>query len=715
MRARNISLRLVLALLLLSIFAMTISTDAMAKKPWEKFKFGELGEISIPDYERHELANGMIVYLLEAHEWPLIEGQFIIRTGSAFEPASKVGLATVVGDALRTGGTASNGADALDEELERMGAFIESNIGPTSGSLSFSFMNNNSSRGIELVADVLRNPSFDAEKLDVTITAVRAGISRRNDDLNGIGAREIQKAVWGNDHPYARDMEYETIDAVSREDVLEFYEYFYHPNNMMLAVTGDFDSATMLQSLKDRFEDWPRVDNPIPGLPNEPSSKPRRVLVANKDDVTQARVLVGQVGMRADDPDYYAMSVANRIMGGGFGSRLFNEVRSNLGLAYNVGSRPGISFARPGTFQAFVGTKSETTEQALGAVLGEIDKMRDEQVTSVELNDAKEAILNSNVFNYVSARQVLNRKMNLDYLGYPADFLETYTEKVRAIDVVAVQDVMKRRINPDNFAIVAVGKTEEWDGDLTAFGPVEVLDITIPEPKGPEFPEATAESIEKGRGVMAAAAQVHGGAVLNSLKGLQRDISVGLSMGGMDMAASMKTFVSYPNRFYMSMTLPFGEILQVIDGDTAWMKTPQGIQDMPSADAADAKLQILADPFYLLGHFDSFQLQALEDEDVEGSNAHVILLWLDDEEWQKLYIDAASNKLVKVTSKGKHPMTQAPGIQETFLAAHKKVDGMLVPMNSYMLHDGEKVMSFEITKFVVNPKIDDAIFVKPAS
>ncbi len=718
MRADTFRRSVALVLALITVLGFSAG-DAAARKPWERFKFPPLGEINIPDYERHVLDNGLTVYLLEDRTWPLVEGQVLVRTGSAFEPADKVGLASVTGDVLRTGGTTSIDADALDSELERMGGYIESNIGDTSGSLDFSFLTPTSGRGLDLVAEVLRSPAFDQEKIEVSLEGEKAGIARRNDDLNGIVARELQQAVWGDDHPYARDTEYETLSAITRDDVVGFYEYFYHPDNMMIAVWGDFDSEDMLAQIRERFGDWKRGEVELPDFPNEPNqSQRRRVLVADKTDVNQSRFALGHIGMRADDPDYYAMSVANRILGGGFGDRLFNEVRTNRGLAYNVGSTPGAAFATPGVFQAYCGTKSGTTDEAVGVVLDTIEKMRTEPVTEQELADAKEGMLASNVFNYVSPQQVLQRKMNLEYLGYPEDFLERYNDSVRAIDDAAVLDVMKRRVEPEKFVIVAVGKTSDWDGDLTSFGPVEQLDISIPEPKGPEFPEPTDEAVEKGRAVLAGAQKAHGGKALTNLKSLVSVDAVTISVQGMSIPAKVTTTVVFPDRMLVKFASPmFGESTQAVSASGGWAKSAQGLMDMDAADAADTRGEIISNPLYVLGHFDGYPVQLLDSETVDGVAADVVLVWTNDSEgeWTKMYFDPSTSVLIRTQSRGKNPITQTPAISETVYSDYKAFGGVQQAQTRKTSFDGEEVFSAELESFEVNPKVDDSIFEKPAS
>jgi len=707
--------------LLLSSFAVVVAltafaSTAVADDPWEDFDFPELGEVEIPDYERHVLDNGMVVYLLEDDKWPLVEGQIMVRTGAAFEPGDKVGLASVTGNVLRTGGTETTPADELDAELENMGAYIESSIGNTSGSVSFSFLTQNADRGLDLVADVLRRPAFDQEKIDVALEGERANVARRNDDLNGIAARELQQAIWGDEHPYARDTEYATLDAITRADVVRFYETFYHPDNMMIAVYGDIDADAMLEKLQAKFGDWEKGNLPELEFPNEPTETPRRrVLVAEKTDVNQARVVMGHIGMRADDEDYFAMSVANRILGGSFSDRLFNKVRTELGYAYNVGSTTGASFATPGVFQAYVGTKSETTDDATEAILGVIEGMRTEPVGEEELKDAKEGMLAADVFNYVSKSQVLQRKMSLDYLGYPEDFLETYNDRVREVDADAVLDVMKRRVRPDEFAIVAVGKTEDWDSDLTQFGPVEELDISIPEPEGPEFPEPTDETIEKGRAILARAQKAHG-PKLADMKTVSTTMTMNMSVQGMDLAITADVKTAFPDRTVRELKTPFGNQTMGVGREGAWMAAQGQVQDLPADAAADQKREILSDPLYVIGHFDQFPVQQLPAEEVDGTPADVVLVWIDDEagEWLKLFFNA-DGVLQRSEAKGNHPMTQVAGIFQTDYSDVKAMGGVQVPQAMTTLFNGEKFMTGKVESMEINPKLDDAAFEKPAS
>ena len=270
---------------------------------------------------------------------------------------------------------------------------------------------------------------------------------------------------------------------------------------------------------------------------------------------------------------------------------------------------------------------------------------------------------------------------------------------------------MQRRVEPDKFAIVAVGKTEDWDGDLTAFGPVEELDISIPEPEGPEFPDPTAETIEKGRAVLAGARTAHGGAKLSSIKTMRQSATMTLSVQGMELPASVEANYVFPNRMANKINLPFGEVLQVVDGDTGFTKSPQGLQDMGPDELADARGQIVEDALYLLGNFDGFPVQLLESEDVNGTTCDVVLVWIDDtdDRWLKMYFDPTSNQLVRTQQKAKNMVTQAPGMGHTDYSDIKSVDGVNAPHGWVNYFDGEKVIDAELTSLEINPTIDESL------
>jgi zinc protease len=430
--------------------------------------------------KRIELPNGMVIFLQEDHELPLIDGSITIRGGSRLEPAAKVGLVAVFGQVWRTGGTRTRSGDQLDDYLEARAAKVETGGRSDATTVGWSSLKNDFNDVFDVVLELLREPEFRSEKIVLAKQQIATGISRRNDDPAGIARREAVKLAYGADSPFARTVEYATLDAITRQDLLDWHQRFVHPNNMILGVTGDFDGATMEAKLREAFGSMPKgpaADKKL-NTPIHPA-KPGLYSVS-KEDVNQTNIRMVDLGIRRDNPDYFAVEVMNEILGGGFSSRLIQSIRTKLGLAYSVGGGVGSAYDHPGLAAFGMGTKSETTVKSITALDSEIDKMTTQPVTAAELKRAKDAILNSFVFEFDSKDKVLSERMTYEFYGYPADFLEQYRAGVEKVIEADVERVAKKYLHRDKMRVLVVGNQAEFDKPLSSLGPVTPIDITIP-------------------------------------------------------------------------------------------------------------------------------------------------------------------------------------------------------------------------------------------
>lgn len=241
------------ALLVLVVVTFAAPQAATAKKPWEKFKYDDLGEIKLPAYERVVLDNGMVLYLAEDHELPLVELSATIQVGSIYEPTHLTGMAGITGEVLRTGGTAKWDGDTIDAMLESMGAAVETWVGDATGGAYLSALEEDSDQALEILADILMHPQFAEDKIDLAKTQRKAGIARRNDEPMGIAMREFRKVMFGADHPSARVEEYATIAAIERQHLVGFHDAYFRPDRMYLVVLGDFDTKTMIAKIEAAF------------------------------------------------------------------------------------------------------------------------------------------------------------------------------------------------------------------------------------------------------------------------------------------------------------------------------------------------------------------------------------------------------------------------------------------------------------------------------
>jgi len=451
-------------------------------------EYPQLSDVSIPDITRVTLDNGMRLFLLEDHELPLINVSARIRVGSIYEPPDKIGLADITGTVMRTGGTITTTGDELDEELESLAASVETGIGLNSGYASMSVLKKDLDRGLGILADVLMFPAFREYKIALAKMQHQSSIARRNDEPSAITSREYVKLIYGLDSPYARHTEYETIDNIDRSDLIEFHRKYFCPNNTMLAIWGDFDTDQMISKIKAVFAEWEKSEVELPVTPKVEYDYPSTVNLVSKSDINQSNIRLGHIGGLMSDPDYFALVVMNRILGGGFTGRLFKNVRSRAGLAYSVYGYYDSNYNYPAMFSVGCQTESANTVKAINAMRDEVGKMTREEVADQELALAKESFLNAFVFNFDSKGKIVNRLMTYEYYGYPSDFLQKMKANIEKVTKADILRVARKHLRPDKVQILVVGKPEDFDKPLSEFGPVNEIDITIPQPPQKEQP-----------------------------------------------------------------------------------------------------------------------------------------------------------------------------------------------------------------------------------
>jgi zinc protease len=463
---------------------LTVAAQAQQSKPWEQIPTPKLHEFKPHQPVRIELKNGIVVFLQEDHELPFINGSVLIPGGSRDEDATKTGLVDLYGQSWRTSGTAKMDGDALDDLLEAKAAHIETGGDEDSTSLSWDSLKGDADQVFALAMDLLLHPNFSQKKLELARKQEATGIVRRNDEEDAIAGREASKLVYGKNSPYTRQPELATIAAVTLND-LESWHKRTLKGKLIVGIEGDFDAAAMEAKVRAAFEALPPVtaeparhdvfNGPAPG-----------VYFIGKDDVNQSNVQIVGLGVDRHNPDVPAIAVMNQILGGGFGSRLVQKVRTSLGLAYSVGGGFGLPYDHPGEFHVEVLTKSPSTVDATKAAEAEISGMNTEPVTEAEVERAKNDILSTFIFRYDTREKVLAERERLEFYGYPADYLETYQAALEKVTLDDVTRVAKKYIHTDKLAILVVGNGGEIKPGLETLnqGSVKTIDITIPQPGG---------------------------------------------------------------------------------------------------------------------------------------------------------------------------------------------------------------------------------------
>ena len=564
-------------------FACSLALLAQPATDYKSLKFPPLREVKPPEPVFFTLPNGMKIFLLEDHELPLISGSAMIRTGNLFDPSDKRGLADLTGQMMRSGGTKSRSGDDLDEDLESVAASVESSIGESNGSVSFSCLKENVDQVMAIFKDVMTQPEFRQDKVDLAKTQARSGISRRNDDAGGIASREFASTVFGRNTPWGWTIDYEHVDRIQRADMVQFHKRYFFPKNVILSIYGDFSGVAMRAKLTEMFGSWAAMQEPVPPFPPMERVKHPGIFLAERDDVTQTFLEMGHLGGLLNEKDYPALQVAVNILGSGFSSRLLQKVRTQLGYAYSVSAGWGAGYASPGAFQISGSTKSSTTTDTIRVIRQEVEKMRQAPVTAEELKIARDAVLNSFVFAFDRPSKTLNRLVVYEYFGYPKDFIFQYQKAVEAVTAADVQRVAKERFRPEDFTIVAVGNPKAFGKDpLTALKvSIEKIDLTIPEPKPAADPTALLKKAQEAMG---------GRAKLEAVKDMETVAEVKFQMGATMAPAKQRAKRIFSlNALRQEQELPFGNVTVFSDGKDGWMKGPQGMMPLPTAVAEQVR------------------------------------------------------------------------------------------------------------------------------
>jgi len=457
--------------------------QAQQQRPWDKIAVPALHDFKPQQARRIELSNGATIFLQEDHELPFISGSILLRGGSREEPAAKVGLIQLLGETWRTSGTASLTGDAMDDLLEAKAAKIETGGGLDSVSLGWDCLKGDFDQVFALSVDLLLHPAFNKVKLQLAQQQLATGIVRRNDEAEGIIAREANKLIYGATSPYARQPEIASVLAVSTDDLAQWQKKAVQPANMLISVSGDFDSAVVEAKLRAALEPLPRGSAFPAATVDFPAPTPG-IYFVDKADVNQSSLWIVGLGTDRRNPDLYALAIMNEIFGGGFGSRLFQNIRTKLGLAYSVGGRYGAGWDHPGAFRVVAGTKSVSTVEALTALNAQIEDLRTQPVTAEEVQRAKDQLLNAWIFEFDTKSKILAEQVRLAFYGYPADYLEKYRAGLEKVTPADVERVARKYVDPAKLAVVVVGNQKQIDPPLAKLGNVKTLDITIPMPAG---------------------------------------------------------------------------------------------------------------------------------------------------------------------------------------------------------------------------------------
>lgn len=428
-----------------------------------------------PQMKTFTMENGIRFFMIKDHELPLVQVQVMVRSGGFEVPADKTGLARLTGEVMRSGGTAQYPPRELNKLLADKGARMKIGFDFISGSAKLNLLSEDLSELMPVLVDVLHQPAFPNDKIKLAKQQLKTQIARRNDEQGSIAMRAYKRLIYGSDSVYAREPEYQTVNNIDRNDLKRFHQQAYQGANMMVGIAGDFDPPAIRRLFEKEFSVFSKGNQTHVDLPSaEKNRKESALYVIKKSDVNQTYLLMGHLGGRRQNPDYAALQAMNKVLSGGFSGRLFEEVRTQRGLAYAVFGRYGCHFFYPGMFFVGLMTKTATTAQAVRVVKQELKRIQ-QDVAPQEVRQAKAEFLNSLVFQYARPAEILNRRLHYAYRGMASDSFQQLTREIREVTPDDVLQVAREYLHPDELVVLAVGEKGKLVDQLQAMGKVEVM------------------------------------------------------------------------------------------------------------------------------------------------------------------------------------------------------------------------------------------------
>jgi len=475
-------------LLALTVAAATVSAAEIPDRP-EKLVFTDL-TFDVPDADslRFELADGTPVYAKQDSQFPLVNITVFFRGGRYLEPDGKAGLAAITGDAWRSGGAGDYTAQDLDEELDYLAANLSTSIGDVTGSVSLNVLSKDMDQAMAIFMDVLTKPRFQEDRFAKTKDNMLQAMKQRNDDTADIEAREWDRLIYGDSYWMNRLATQASVDAVSAGDCKKFVNSLVRSGNLVVAVAGDFQQAEIEALLNRTIATLPKLDEPLPEIPQPSATPAPGVYVINKADVNQGRVSIGKLGYRLGAANQFPLMVGNDILGGGgFTARMMKTIRSDEGLAYSAYSNLSFPVTMPGQFRAYYQSKSSTCAYAAEIFYELLESMRTAPPTDEELRTSKASFVETFPRRFASAGQVVGLFATDELLGRPHSYWTEYRDNVAAVTGSDIEKAMAADLDPSKMIVLVVGNIEEimaghpeHDAMITDFGEIKKVPLRDP-------------------------------------------------------------------------------------------------------------------------------------------------------------------------------------------------------------------------------------------
>jgi len=706
--------------------------------------------VNFPPYDVQTLPNGLQVVAVLQHEEPAVSMRLLVRAGSASDPKGKLGLARLSAS-LMDQGTTTKSAQELADAIDFIGGAMGAGAGTDLSYVNMLVMKDSFETGMRMLSDMARNPAYAPEEIDRQKQQTLSGLQVSAQDPDYIANAVFDRLVYGF-HPYGLPQTgtIDSLSGITRDDLRAFHERYFTPNNSILAIVGDVTAEEAFATAKKVFGDWPSHDV-VPEKYIEPPDPTRRVVVVNKPDAVQTEIRVGHVGIQRKHPDYMALNLAIRILGGEGSNRLHQVLRTERGLTYGAQADMD-TLEKSGDIEAETNTRTEATGEVVRLIVDEFSRLQRERVGERELENAKAYMTGSFPLTIETPDQIAMQVLNVVFYGLPLEDLQNFRDRVNAVTVDDIQRVARTYLKPDRLSIVLVGNAQAFATQLKGIGlpqfetvDADNLDLTavnfqrakravigagggfakrnrtavsipVVSYQPPSQSSTTLADTVRAKALLDRVIAAKGGLDrLRALKTIKAVTKATATTPGGPVEVDTTTYIQYPNHVHVDMKLPEGTQVQVFDGQHAWVRDPAGIHDIPEQGvrAMEATLRRDIISALLAAHDGTLQARAMPDaKDESGAVHHALELSAAGADPFILYIDPTTNLIAKETYVAAGP--QQPLIEEVY-SDYRDVDGIQVAFDAVIRQGGRRVVERRVTAFTINTQLDPALFKRPTA
>jgi zinc protease len=669
------------------------------------------------------LPNGLRVFVISDSEQPVVTARLVLpAAGSAQDPAGKTGAAASTSDLL-TQGTAKRSAKQIAEAIDFVGGSLGASADSDGTYITVTVVKKDLALGLDLLSDVTRNAAFPDDEIERRREQALSSLRIQYSDGSYLASVIFSRVVFG-DHAYGLPDEGtpDSLRALKRDDLVNFRDTYYVPAGAMLAFAGDITPAAAFAAAEKYFGSWTGKEPPASKTQVHAPHQGTRIILVDKPDAVQTQIRVGRLGISRNSLDYIPLAVTNRIFGGGFNSRLSTEVRIRKGLTYGANS----SFdtrRQGGSFVASTSTRTEATVDATRLIVDLLQQMSTGSVTKEELDFARDYMAGVFPIQTEIAEQIAGRVLTVLHYGLPADYNDTYQQKVLAVDASDVQVMAGKYFSADSLDLVLVGNVGAFRDALKKefpnaryeelpFDQVDLLAADLRRPKEAAT-AATPEALERGRGLVQIAVTTAGGSALTAIRGFEyRAVGMFAHPQG-EFSAEVSSTTAFPYQLRQEIRFPGSTVVQVMDGEHLWVSGPRGVSEMPPQMLVEYKRGIDIDGMWgIYRQFLAGELNVYHsgEEEIEGKQFSVVVCEAHGQPI-KLYFDHVLKMIVGARYRSTGP--QGAGEKLVWLSDFRAVEGLLYPFKTVIYEDGAKSLEVTVSEFNLNPALDPATFAKP--